>query len=153
MNPKIEILLATYNGEKYVGEQIDSIINQTSFQAIFTAVLTFLLFYFFTFMQFPPKDQAKNFRNDHSYIPNVRPGRPTQVYLRKLLVVIAFPGAVLTAIQLTLGLFGASLFGKYAGLAIIPMNAVMLAMFISGMKDQIMTLLYPYEYDRYMKEI
>lgn len=29
MNPKIEILLATYNGEKYVGEQIDSIINQT----------------------------------------------------------------------------------------------------------------------------
>ncbi len=85
----------------------DSIINQTSFQAIFTAVLTFLLFYFFTFMQFPPKDQAKNFRNDHSYIPNVRPGRPTQVYLRKLLVVIAFPGAVLTAIQLTLGLFGA----------------------------------------------
>lgn len=131
----------------------DSIINQTSFQAIFTAVLTFLLFYFFTFMQFPPKDQAKNFRNDHSYIPNVRPGRPTQVYLRKLLVVIAFPGAVLTAIQLTLGLFGASLFGKYAGLAIIPMNAVMLAMFISGMKDQIMTLLYPYEYDRYMKEI
>jgi glycosyltransferase, family 2 len=29
MNPKIEILMATYNGEKYVGEQIDSIINQT----------------------------------------------------------------------------------------------------------------------------
>lgn len=29
MNPKIEILMATYNGEKYVGEQIDSIIHQT----------------------------------------------------------------------------------------------------------------------------
>lgn len=26
---KIEILLATYNGEKYLNEQIDSIINQT----------------------------------------------------------------------------------------------------------------------------
>lgn len=29
MNPKIEILMATYNGEKYISEQIDSIINQT----------------------------------------------------------------------------------------------------------------------------
>ena len=29
MNPKIEILMATYNGEKYIGEQINSIINQT----------------------------------------------------------------------------------------------------------------------------
>ncbi|WP_374122546.1 glycosyltransferase family 2 protein [Leptotrichia hongkongensis] len=29
MNPKIEILMATYNGEKYIEEQIDSIINQT----------------------------------------------------------------------------------------------------------------------------
>ena len=29
MTPKIEILMATYNGEKYIREQIDSIINQT----------------------------------------------------------------------------------------------------------------------------
>ena len=29
MNPKIEILMATYNGEKYIREQINSIINQT----------------------------------------------------------------------------------------------------------------------------
>ena len=29
MTPKIEILMATYNGETYIREQIDSIINQT----------------------------------------------------------------------------------------------------------------------------
>ena len=29
MNPKIEILMATYNGERYIEEQIDSIVNQT----------------------------------------------------------------------------------------------------------------------------
>ena len=131
----------------------DSFINRPYFRAIFTAVLTFLLFYFFTFMQFPPKDQARNFRDGHNYIPNVRPGKPTQMYLRKLLLIITFPGAILTTIQLTLGLFGTNMLGKYAGLAVIPMNAVMLAMFISGMKDQVMTLLYPYKYDRYMKEI
>ena len=28
MQDKIEILLATYNGERYIGEQIESIINQ-----------------------------------------------------------------------------------------------------------------------------
>ena len=30
MNTKISILLATYNGEKYINEQIDSIINQSN---------------------------------------------------------------------------------------------------------------------------
>ena len=29
MDSKIEILMATYNGEKYIREQIDSIISQT----------------------------------------------------------------------------------------------------------------------------
>ena len=29
MEEKIDILLATYNGEKYVAEQIESILNQT----------------------------------------------------------------------------------------------------------------------------
>lgn len=29
MEEKIDILLATYNGEKYVGEQIESILSQT----------------------------------------------------------------------------------------------------------------------------
>ena len=26
---KVEVLLATYNGERYLGEQIDTILNQT----------------------------------------------------------------------------------------------------------------------------
>ena len=28
MNPKVAILLATYNGEKYICEQLDSLLNQ-----------------------------------------------------------------------------------------------------------------------------
>jgi len=27
-NPKVQILLATYNGEKFLGQQLDSIVNQ-----------------------------------------------------------------------------------------------------------------------------
>ena len=29
MNQKVDILLATYNGEKYIKEQVESILNQT----------------------------------------------------------------------------------------------------------------------------
>ena len=29
MNEKVDVLMATYNGEKYLKEQIDSILNQT----------------------------------------------------------------------------------------------------------------------------
>ena len=29
MEEKVDVLLATYNGEKYLKEQIDSILNQT----------------------------------------------------------------------------------------------------------------------------
>ena len=29
MNERVDILLATYNGEKYIKEQIESILNQT----------------------------------------------------------------------------------------------------------------------------
>ena len=28
-NPKIDVLMTTYNGEKYLKEQIESILNQT----------------------------------------------------------------------------------------------------------------------------
>lgn len=130
----------------------DSLINNIYVQTSASFVLAFLLFYFFTFMQFSPHEQAKNLRNSNNYILNVRPGKPTQRYLRKLLLSVTLPGALLTAAQLTLGLSGVKLFGVYAGLAVIPMNVVMICMFSLGIKDQVETMLYPHRYSRLMKE-
>lgn len=130
----------------------DSIFNNPYVKAAISFILAFALFYFFTFMQFSPKEQAKQLRNGNNYILNVRSGKPTQRYLRRLLMVITFPGALLTAFQLTLGLSGMQLFGNYAGIAIIPMDVVMMCMFTLGIKDQVETLLYPYRYDRLKKE-
>ncbi len=129
-----------------------SLINNWVFQASFSAVMGILIFYFFTFVNFDPKEQAKSFRNNHYYIPNIAPGRPTQRYLNRLIWIIAFPGAVLNAFQLVFGLYGGNFLGNYAGFAIIPMNVVMITMFMGGIKDQIDTILFPYRYDRLLKD-
>lgn len=134
----------------YLGSH--SLLENTGFSVTLIFVLAFALFYFFTFMQFEPRDQARNLRNSNGYLLQIRPGKPTQKYLRNLLLVIAFPGALLTATQLTVGLMSTPLFGKYASLAIIPMNMVMVTMFSLTIKDQIDTLLYPVRYDYLMKD-
>ncbi len=130
----------------------DSIFNNLTFQAVVGGVLAFALFYFFTFMQFNPKDQAKMLRNSGCYLINIRPNRPTQRYLSKILRIVTFPGAFLTAFQLALGLIGPRALGQYAGFAILPMNAVMLTMFMNGMKDQAAILLFPHRYYKLQKE-
>lgn len=129
-----------------------SLINNEYFLVSLTFILAFLLFYFFTFVQFEPEEKAKSLRNSHGYILNIRPGKPTQKYLRHLLWIIAFPGALITAFQLTLGLYGKRLLGNYAGLAVIPMNLVMITLFLLGIEDQVSTLLYPARYGWLMKE-
>lgn len=129
-----------------------SLINNVTFDAGVSFVLAIALFYFFTFMQFEPKEQAKKLRDSNGYILNVRPGKPTQKYLTKVLITVAMPGAIINAILLTLGLFGTKIMGKYAGITMIPMNVVMLAMFITGIKDQVEKMLYPYRYEKLMKE-
>ncbi|MGN1272020.1 MAG: accessory Sec system protein translocase subunit SecY2 [Lactobacillus sp.] len=136
--------------QPYLGE--NSLLNNAYFNAGLSFVITFLLFYFFTFIQFNPKDQAKALRDANNYVIGVRPGKPTQKYLRKLLLVITLPGALITASQLTLGLWGSRLFGAYAGLAVIPMNISMIAMFTLGIKDQVETLFYPYRYRKLTKD-
>lgn len=130
----------------------NTLLNSWQFAAIFSAVMALFLFYFFTFVSFDPKDQAKAMRNNHTYILGIAPGRPTQKYLRRLILTIAFPGAILNAVQLVLGLYGARFMGKYAGFAVIPMNVVMIVMFMSGIRDQVATLLFPYKYDRLERE-
>lgn len=130
----------------------DSLINNVKFDAVFSFVLAIALFYFFTFMQFEPKEQAKRLRDANNYVLNIRPGKPTQKYLTRVLIGVALPGALINATLLALGLFGSKLLGRYAGVTMIPMNVVMLTMFISGIQDQVAKMLYPYLYERLMKE-
>lgn len=129
-----------------------SIFANPRFDAALSGILTFILFYFFSFMQFSPRQQAKAFRNSNIYIPNVRPGKPTQRYLSRLMWIICFPGAVLNTIQLVFGLMGQQFLGKFGSITVIPMNIVMIVMIIGGMRDTLLTLVFPHKYYRLAKK-
>jgi preprotein translocase subunit SecY len=65
---------------------------------VFEALLIVLFTYFYTAVQFNPVDQADNLKKYGGFIPGVRPGRPTAVYLDRVLTRLTLPGAIYLAI-------------------------------------------------------
>jgi preprotein translocase subunit SecY len=61
-------------------------------------LLIFLFSYFWTAIQFQPKDLAKNLRDSGSFIPGLRPGRRTAEHLEKVMVRITYFGAAFLAV-------------------------------------------------------
>ena len=61
-------------------------------------VLIFLFAYFWTTVQFQPKEMAKNLRDSGSFIPGLRPGRRTAEYLETVMTRITYFGASFLAI-------------------------------------------------------
>jgi preprotein translocase subunit SecY len=54
--------------------------------------------YFYTAIVFNPVDQAENLKKYGGFIPGVRPGRPTAVYLDRVLTRLTLPGAIYLAL-------------------------------------------------------
>jgi preprotein translocase subunit SecY len=61
-------------------------------------LLIFLFAYFWTTVQFQPKEMAKNLRDSGSFIPGLRPGRRTADYLEKVMTRITYFGAAFLSI-------------------------------------------------------
>ncbi|MHC4881137.1 MAG: preprotein translocase subunit SecY [Planctomycetota bacterium] len=61
-------------------------------------VMIFLFAYFWTTVQFQPKDMAKNLRDRGSFIPGLRPGHRTAEYLETVMIRITFFGAAFLSI-------------------------------------------------------
>ncbi len=62
-------------------------------------ILMIILFsYFWTTVQFQPKEMAKNLRNSGSFIPGLRPGHRTAEYLETVMIRITFYGAAFLAV-------------------------------------------------------
>ncbi len=53
--------------------------------------------FFYTEVQFNPRDQADNLRKYGGYIPGIRPGPPTAGYLDRVLTRLTLPGALFLA--------------------------------------------------------
>ena len=56
-------------------------------------LLIFVFAYFWTTVQFQPKDMAKRLRDSGSFIPGLRPGHRTAEYLETVMVRITYFGA------------------------------------------------------------
>jgi preprotein translocase subunit SecY len=67
------------------------------FYIIFQALLIILFTYFYTAVQFNPVDQADNLKKYGGFVPGVRPGRPTAVYLDRVMTRLTLPGAIYLA--------------------------------------------------------
>ncbi len=61
-------------------------------------VLIYFFCYFWTAIQFNPKDMANNLKDYGSFIPGYRPGKRTADYLEKVLMRVTFIGAAFLAV-------------------------------------------------------
>lgn len=80
----------------------DWIINNLSFTAPLGMVLYVLLIigftYFYTFVQINPEQMAEQMKKNGGYIPGIRPGKTTQVYLTRVMNRITLSGAIFLAL-------------------------------------------------------
>ncbi len=60
-------------------------------------IMIFLFAYFWTTVQFQPKDMAKRLRDSGSFIPGLRPGHRTAEYLETVMIRITYFGATFLA--------------------------------------------------------
>ncbi|MGN0276977.1 MAG: preprotein translocase subunit SecY [Hominisplanchenecus sp.] len=96
---------------------------------ILYAVMIVFFAYFYTSITFNPIEVADNMKKQGGFIPGIRPGKPTQEYLEKILNYIIFIGAVSLLIVCTIpivfnGIFGASV--SFGGTSIIIIVGVVL---------------------------
>ena len=93
------------------------------------AVMIVFFAYFYTAITFNPIEVADNMKKQGGFIPGIRPGKPTQDYLEKILNYIIFIGAIGLLIVCTIpivfnGAFGASV--SFGGTSIIIIVGVVL---------------------------
>ena len=93
------------------------------------AVLVIIFAYFYTSITFNPIEVADNMKKQGGFIPGIRPGKPTEEYLTKILNYIVFIGAVGLLVIATIpivfsGVFNASV--SFGGTSLIIVVGVIL---------------------------
>ncbi len=85
-----------------VADVANAIVTLLNVNSIVYVVLYFLLTigftYFYTAFTFKPDETAEQLRKNGGYIPGIRPGRPTQDYLARVVSRITFAGALFLGI-------------------------------------------------------
>jgi len=92
-------------------------------------LLVFFFAYFYTSVTFNPMEIANNMKKSGGFIPGIRPGKPTQDYLNKILNYIVFIGAVALIIVALIPIFFNGMFGanvSFGGTSLIIIVGVII---------------------------
>ncbi|WP_096186230.1 preprotein translocase subunit SecY [Evansella halocellulosilytica] len=81
------------------------------FGLVVYALLIIGFTYFYTFVQVNPEQMADNLKKQGGYIPGIRPGKTTQVYITRILYRLTFVGALFLAVVSILPVFFTELAG------------------------------------------
>ena len=104
---QLPIIIASFVGGgdgKGIGSQILNGLNsnnwcdpenlQHTWGLLLYMVLTVAFAYFYTSITFNPMEVANNLKKNGGFVPGIRPGKPTEEYLARILKYIIFIGAV-----------------------------------------------------------
>ena len=80
-------------GEWFFGMASDAFSYGSVFHVLFNVALIYFFCFFWTAIQFNPKDVSENLKNYGSFIPGYRPGKRTADYLEKVMFRITYVGA------------------------------------------------------------
>ena len=92
-------------------------------------LLVFFFAYFYTSVTFNPMEIANNMKKGGGFIPGIRPGKPTQDYLNKILNYIVFIGAIGLIIVAIIPIFFNGWFGanvSFGGTSLIIIVGVVI---------------------------
>lgn len=82
------------------------------------ALLIILFTFFYTFVQINPEKTAENLQKSSAYIPGVRPGKGTEVYMSKLLRRLAFVGSLFLSFVAIIPIVAQNVFGLAEAVAL-----------------------------------
>lgn len=102
MIPQQIIAWTTNNGQNVTNETAQStwfrLLNLLDYQSLSYAVIYFgfiiAFAYFYTSIQYNPVEMANNLRKNNGAIPGIRPGKPTQLFIKNILGRITLIGAI-----------------------------------------------------------
>ena len=101
-----------------------------SLGALLYVVLIFVFAYFYTSITFNPTEIADNLKKQAGFIPGIRPGRPTSDYLKSVLNVVVFIGAIGLSIVALIPMVASGVFGigriSFLGTSLIIIVGVIL---------------------------
>ena len=119
------------------GAKMDAFFSNTTswFFVIMTFILILAFAYFYVAISFNPTEVAGNLQQNGGSIPGIRPGKPTSIFIKRVLSKVTFMGALalsVVAVLPTLVYLLLNMFGELANLPGLMADYSMIGEFISS---------------------